>query len=147
MALYFAYGSNMDELRMINRGMTIHNKWAGKLEGYRLVFNKKSQKYETQAFGNIEADHNSQVEGIVYEVDSLPILDKHEGYPKHYNRTEMDIKIGSGFKKCWVYIAQPEWVDNNLKPSKEYLSHYLKGKDYLSKEYYEFLKSVKCLDE
>ena len=39
--------------------------------------------------------------------------------------------------KAWVYIAQPQCVEEGLKPRKEYLARYLKRKDILSPQYYE----------
>jgi len=45
-----------------------------------------------------------------------------------------------------VYIAQPNMIEEGLKPTKEYLAHYLEGKDLLSPEYYGMLKNIETLD-
>ena len=139
-AYYFAYGSNMNTSRMKERGVNIINLERGVLNDYKLVFNKKSFKDNTIGFANIEESKNNQVEGIIYTILYADIakLDKFEGFPKHYNRIIMNIND----KNCFVYIANKEWISESVKPTKEYIEHLLKGRDYLSEKYYESLKLI-----
>ncbi len=88
------------------------------------------------------------VEGIVYEVFDYDIdcLDHREGYPTHYDRKMLKVKLDDGTSvKAITYIAQPGKVKKNLKPTKEYLAHLLKGKKYMSEEYYERLNTTETL--
>ena len=141
---YFAYGSNLNEKRMINRGVNFKSKEKGILKGYKLVINKKSQKNPNIGFANIIKDKNSEVEGIIYEVNHSEILklDKFEGSPKHYRKEIIDINN----KQCIVYIANDTWISNiELKTTEEYKNHILEGKEFLSKEYYDKLLEIKTL--
>lgn len=136
MIWYFAYGSNMSLKRMTERKVAIIQYFPATLENYELKFNKISKKQG--AVANIVANIGSVVEGVLYQVESLELLDKAEGFPKHYKR----IIININNIDAWVYIAQPQYIIEGLKPSQEYLNYLLEGKEFLSKEYYEKLNSI-----
>lgn len=55
--------------------------------------------------------------------------------------TNMDGKIGNSI----VYVAKKEMTGKNLKPSREYLSHLLAGGFYLSDNYFDKLRKIKCV--
>lgn len=151
---YFAYGSNMDAQRMRKRGAPFTERKRAVLKGYALKFNKiatgpKAKKGEGK--GNIVPDPLGveNVEGALYAITKagLDELDRKEGYPKHYNRKELESNLDDCTKeKAWVYIAQSNMIADGLKPTREYLAHYLKGKDLLSPEYYCMLENVETLD-
>lgn len=130
---YFAYGSNLNKKRMLDRGVIIKNVIPAKLFNYELKFNKVSKQ---GAVANVVFCENSIVEGVLYDVETLVLLDKYEGYPKHYTRVLMNIENVD----AWVYIANSEYIKEGLRPEKEYLNHLLEGKEYLSEEYYNNLK-------
>jgi len=151
---YFAYGSNIDPKQMKERGAPFTEREHAVLKGYILKFNKKATAMDAkkgEGKGNIECDPTGAIntEGALYAImkSGLNKLDCSEGYPKHYDRKEMDVCLDDGTKvKAWVYIAQPDMVQDGLKPTKEYLSHYLKGKDLLSPTYYQWLEKTETLD-
>lgn len=145
---YFAYGSNMDEERMMERGAKIYSNVRGVLKNYKLVFNKIASAGKGEGFANIEKEERNQVEGIIYEIDYEKIskLDLYEGVPKHYNRILIEVETPRGVLKCEVYIANSNMVKEGLKPERDYLNKLLKGKDFLSPEYYEFLKNTETID-
>lgn len=142
---YYAYGSNMDEKRMIERGVFFSSKEKGTLKGYRFIINKKSQKNPNIGFANIIRDDNSEVEGIIYEVSQEDILklDKFEGVSTgHYRRENYIINN----KKCVIYIANDNWTSvNELESTEEYKNHILEGKEFLSEKYYQKLLEIKTL--
>jgi cation transport regulator ChaC len=150
--LYFAYGSNMDPKQMKERGAPFTKRKHAVLKGYILKFNKKATGKKAkpgEGKGNVVPDSHTIVEGVLYDITQsvLDRLDEKEGYPKHYDRKEMYVYLDDGTKvKAWVHIAQPSMVEDGLKPTKEYLSHYLKGKDLLSPTYYQWLEKVETLD-
>ena len=140
---YFAYGSNMNDNRMTERGVNFLSKEKGTLKGYRFIINKKSQKNPNIGFANIIRDDNSEVEGIIYEVSQEDILklDKFEGFPRHYRREIFIIND----KECIIYIANDEWTSiNELIATEEYKNHILEGKNFLSEKYYKKLLEIKC---
>jgi len=134
MEWYFSYGSNLNRKRMDERGIQYNYLVSAKLENYELRFNKVSKKQG--AVANVIYKEGSVVEGVLYHVDDITKLDKFEGAPKHYNRIQLKI----GGYDAWVYIAQPQYIQEGLKPKQEYLNHLLEGKEYLSEEYFEKLK-------
>ena len=74
-------------------------------------------------------------------------LDRREGYPKHYERKELEVDLDDGTKEnAWVYIATPNMVAEGLRPTRKYLSHYLKAKDLLSCAYHKKLENAETLD-
>jgi gamma-glutamylcyclotransferase (GGCT)/AIG2-like uncharacterized protein YtfP len=145
--LYFAYGSNMSAIRMLSRKITWTNVYSGTLKDYKLVFNKMSQKNNAVGFANIIPSKGDIVEGVMYEleIDMVKILDKYEGYPKHYNRTLLDIEYKWGEEDAITYIANKEYLREGLKPSKEYMDFILDSKQFLSEKYYNTLKNIEYL--
>lgn len=144
---YFAYGSNMDESRMKNRGVDFLSREFAILKGYKLLFNKKATAGNF-SFANIEVDENNIVEGILYKVsaEGMTKLDKHEGYPNNYYKTNVEVIKGNESVSAIVYIANDDKIVEGLLPKKEYLSHILKGKDLLSAAYFQRLLNIKTLD-
>jgi len=148
MVYYFAYGSNMDENRINNRVGFYKIIGTGVLKNYTLVFNKISKDNPSKGYANIIPKDNCLVEGIIYEInsDGIKKLDKKEGFPSHYERKKMKILHDSEYIICEVYIANKNMVNNNLKPTRDYLAHILEGKNYFSKEYLDKLKTTVTLD-
>lgn len=86
----------------------------------------------------------------MYDIEpaDLPKLDKNEGYPTHYDRITVPVRLDDGNEvEALTYIAQPDKVRNRLRPTREYLEHLLAAKDILSETYYQKLKSWPTLDE
>lgn len=141
---YFAYGSNMNENRMTSRGVNFIKKEKGVLKGYKFTINKKSFKNPNIGFANVIKDEKSEVEGIIFELnhDEIYKLDAFEGFPKHYRREIHKINN----KDCIVYIANDPWIVNEtLSTTEEYKNHILKGKEYLSENYYNELLKIKTI--
>lgn len=148
MVYYFAYGSNMDENRMKQRVNSYEIIGQGTLKNYKLVFNKIAKNKLDEGYANIISKNSFLVEGIIYKIDTDGIkqLDKYEGVPIHYKRELMAILHNNEVIISDVYIANKDKIDNNLKPTKQYLNYLLEGQKYLSKEYFENLKNIITLD-
>jgi gamma-glutamylcyclotransferase len=160
MVYYFAYGSNMDEDRLKDRMKktsgfcsnfsvgTYKVIGLGTLEGYKLVFNKINNVFRGAGYANIIKE-DSTVEGIIFEIDDngMKRLDCNEGVSSgHYYKKYININTKKGTLNCAVYIANDDKTKDGLKPTKEYLSCLLKGKEYLSEEYYEKLTKIETID-
>jgi gamma-glutamylcyclotransferase (GGCT)/AIG2-like uncharacterized protein YtfP len=143
MTYYFAYGSNMNSARMLERVGKFSIIGRGVLSDFKLVFNKKAHGKVGEAYANVMPSPGESVEGIVYQFDEIQKLDKHEGYPNHYDRKLMKISIGGESTEAWVYFAREDRIAEGLLPSKEYLEHLLQGKEYLSEAYFQRLLDVK----
>lgn len=142
---YFAYGANLSEKRLKERGVEFEAKYYGVLKDYELLFNKKSSKGE-YSFANVVPSQGKIVEGYVYAMtqENLKRIDKAEGYPTHYDR--MLLPIETSFKAlyhtidCHVYIANDNWIVENWKPTKEYASIILEQDKAFTKTYIDEIK-------
>ena len=146
---YFAYGSNMNPERMRKRGINFSKREHAILEGWRLAFNKIASRNPKEGFANLVKDQRDVAEGILYTVQKSDIekLDRYEGYPKHYERIKVRVKVNEGEEvEAITYVAESDKIREGLKPSKEYLRHLLKGCDLLSEEYCERLRRWETLD-
>jgi gamma-glutamylcyclotransferase len=148
--LYFAYGSNMDQHRMLARGVKFSKAEKAILKGYKIVFNKEAQGKENVGYTNIIAEDNAKVEGVLYAIiDGMLNLDQCEGYPTHYNKKEIKVFKGKKFDKeviAITYIAVK--TKNGLRPEKRYLYHLIEGAKQhdLSKDYITELEIIKTID-
>jgi len=145
---YFAYGSNMNPERMAERGAHFTLRHKHTLRGYCLKFNKISSQRPGTGCANIVPDENGYVEGVVYKITvrGLYNLDKFEGYPDHYDRVRLILDLNGFEETVKTYMALPDKIGECLRPSKSYLEHLLKAKDYMSAEYYSYLQNIKTFD-
>ena len=76
------------------------------VEGFKLVFNKKST--DDSAKANLVVEHGAKCWGVLFSVDpdSLAVLDEAEGAPGHYRRKDVSVKIADGEQPAMTYIAQ-----------------------------------------
>ena len=146
---YFAYGSNMNESRILSRDVEFSKMFSGKLKDWKLVFDKKAYGKKGVAYANIVPESGLIVEGIIYEITekSVSKLDVAEGFPKHYQKSDMLVESDNGdVIKCLVYVANPVQVMNGLKPEKSYISHLLEGKKFLTESYFSWLRQTSTID-
>jgi gamma-glutamylcyclotransferase len=125
----FSYGANMDLDSVKDRGLRYFNYEPATLRGYKRVFNKASMFYE-YSYANIIEDLSKNVTGLLSEItyNDLKLLDRYEGYPNHYFRKVVHIKKDDGeITKAITYIATPKTINNNLKPTEEYLEKITRG--------------------
>ena len=119
------------------------------LNGYALKFSKKAMgksAKEGEGKGNVACVPKGITEGVLYEITSegLTRLDQWE---KGYERKELVINLRDGSPiRAWVYMAKPSVTKDGLKPTKAYISHFLKGADLLSPQYFKWLENTETLD-
>jgi len=148
---YFAYGSNMDPDRMREeRKVFFLKRERAVLEGWRLLFNKIKRDLPGAGYANIVKDEGSIVEGVLYEIreEDLEKLDECEGYPRHYYRRKVKVRIEDGREvEALTYIANPDMTRSDLKPTRKYLRYLIRGSDILSEEYREKLQRIETLED
>ncbi len=128
---YIAYGSNLNIGQMRMRCPEARIIGTSVIEGYELLF-KGSM---TGAYLTIEKKDGDRVPVAVWEVttDDEKVLDRYEGYPRFYYKTEMTLPvkgIRSGrtrSRRCFVYIMHE---DRQIGvPSYSYVDTCLEGYD------------------
>ena len=140
----------MNAERVEQRKMAFDHYEGAVISGFRFAFNKKSVKFPGSASANVVLDAASEVEGVVYHLTDekqILMMDPFEGYPTRYDRQLVPAVTKSGVINVWVYIANPEHIEEGLRPNLWYLNHLLAGKVFLSDSYYATLSSTKCLPQ
>jgi gamma-glutamylcyclotransferase len=154
MIWYFAYGSNMNPARLADqrlkeRAVQMGPRIGGRLDGWRLAFNKIARSPEGAAAGNIVEAPGEVVHGTLNQMPDagLAVLDIWEGVAGgHYKRRTVPVvraDIGETVEAV-TYIALK--VGEGLRPTREYLGHLLAGKDLLPAAYWDKLKETPTLD-
>ena len=84
--LYFAYGSNMNPVRMGQRCPGATALGVGILRNYRLA---------ERLYADIDFQEGAEVHGVLYLISerNLRSLDAREGYPKVYRRMWLDVEF------------------------------------------------------
>lgn len=125
----FMYGSNLLKSRLQARVQNWNGRYQrGILSGYELRFNKRSQLQVVAA--NVMPRSTHQVWGILVELDAddLEQMDIYEGYPNHYNRVQLPIRLeDTGEVMAYVYVANPTKILEGHSPRREYLNYVLQG--------------------
>lgn len=149
-AYYFAYGSNMNADRMIERGLKFHRALAGSVDHLALAFNKLAADAPHRSYANVVYARNQRVEGVLYQlthVDEIFKMDPFEGAPRLYSREVYAVSTAEGPIPAWVYVANKAMLKEGMMPERWYLEHLLAGKSYLSDDYYQQLTQVACVDD
>ncbi|KQC14526.1 MAG: hypothetical protein APR63_14040 [Desulfuromonas sp. SDB] len=145
---YFAYGSNMNLLRLQNRLGYTPKYQKGVLDDYELIFNLTNKRIPGSAYANIRKKAQSKVEGILYSIseEDFKKLDLYEAFPKHYIKIQVLVKNSHAVVNATTYIGNKDLLENNLKPTREYINYLLNPAVELSPEYYKKLSGYKTLD-
>ena len=154
MIWYFAYGSNMNPARLADqrlkeRAVQMGPRIGGRLDGWRLAFNKIARSPAGAAAGNIVEAPGEVVHGTLNHTPDagLAVLDIWEGVAGgHYERRTVPVvRADTGETvEAVTYIALK--VGEGLRPTRDYLGHLLSGKDLLPAAYWEKLKETPTLD-
>jgi hypothetical protein len=150
---YFAYGSNMSaprlfEERLKPEGVPAGLRIAGRLDGWRLAFNKRGRVAGTGA-GNIVPVPGEVVHGTLnlMPAKGFEVLDRYEGVAGgHYERRIVTAVRGdTGLAvEAITYVALLTGED--LRPTRDYLGHLLAGRDLLPADYLRRLSETPTLD-
>lgn len=146
---YFAYGSNMNAVRVTERRLSYDQISSARLDGFELKFNKRSRKSPVSGRANIVQKRGSIVFGVLYRLDrpeEIVKMDRFEHAPVDYRRLMVEVLSNCQPVVCWTYFANDRAVDHSLSPQRSYLTHLLAGRDYLPEEYVRELASVVCSD-
>ncbi len=123
---YFAYGSNLDILQMMGRVGEWETSLRAYVEGYRLIFNKPSQRWGGRT-ANIEEtrDNSDIVYGVVYRLTEkkLDVLEEYEG--KSPKLIDVKLEDGSMLKGASAFIFDSGKAPR--KPPKAYANAIIDG--------------------
>ena len=151
---YFAYGSNLNPARLVDdrlkpKGVALGLRVGGRLDGWRLTFDKIARAPKGAGAGNIVVAPGNVVHGTLNEMPlaGLDVLDVWEGVAGgHYERRTVPVvRADTGDTVDAVtYVAV--LVGEALRPTRDYLGHLLAGRDLLPEKYWEWLKATPTFD-
>ena len=151
---YFAYGSNMDaarlfEQRLAPKGVPRGERIAGRLDGWRLAFDKPERSMGGGAAANIVPTEGAVVHGTLNALpdEGFAVLDIYEGVAsRHYERRTIGVvRSDTGQEvEAIVYVALMQ--REGLKPPRAYLACLLAGRDLLPPDYWDQLAATPTFD-
>jgi cation transport regulator ChaC len=151
---YFAYGSNMNAVRLFEdrlkpAGVGRGERVAGRLDGWQLAFNKTARAPAGSGAGNIVPRTGSVVHGTLNALpeEGFAVLDRYEGVALgHYERRWVSVLRGDTGTavEAVTYVALK--TGEELRPTRAYLAHLLAGKDLLPADYWAQLEATPTLD-
>jgi len=151
---YFAYGSNMNAFRLFEErlrpeGVAAGERIAGRLDGWRLAFNKRGRTPTGAGAANIVEAPGEVVHGTLNLLPSrgFEVLDRYEGVAGgHYERRTVAVVRGDAgvTVEAITYVALLTGED--LRPTRAYLSHLLAGRDLLPADYCRRLAETPTVD-
>lgn len=101
---------------MLDRRLNFISSQFGKLDGYKLMFNKKPKQ---GVAANIEQSPSDSIGGILYDFpdNEINFLDSKEGYANHYDRIQVInvITLGTSIEAT-TFIAKQDKIVNGLSP-------------------------------
>lgn len=152
---YFAYGSNLNvdrlyEKRLKPRGCWMGRRLAARLDNWELAFNIPSPAWAGAGVGNMAQRDSATVWGTVNEMDDsgLETLDIYEQVKEGmYKRISVSVFCPAldATVEAVAYVGVCK-LDDSLVPSRDYLFHFLAGRDVLPAEYVKKLEALKVLD-
>ncbi len=151
---YFAYGSNMNAVRLFDErlkpeGVVWGERVAGRLDGWQLAFNKAARGGAGAGAGNIVLRPGAVVHGALNALpeQGFAVLDRYEGVAQgHYERRTLSVVRSDTGQRldAITYVALRTGKD--LKPTRAYLAHLLAGRDLLPADYWAQLKATPTVD-
>jgi gamma-glutamylcyclotransferase len=168
----FTYGSNMSPKQVTERKLNMSLVGVGELQHYKFMHNKVSKKDPTIGFANIEPCWKQSVHGVVYDMsgtdrsivleydlspaefkiaidtwkNNLAILDKHEGYPEHYERLIVPVRMLEKQRPlgCMTYIATRNMSGVDLMMRPDYIQKIKDGLDEhkINENYSQEIKTI-----
>lgn len=123
---YFAYGSNMFEVKLTKAAPTASFYSIGRVIGYMLRFNKQSRDGSGKA--NIVATGvpTDEVWGVIYTIVDADraSLDRSE---LGYTPTEIDVVTAARTMTALTYVAEPATIDETVRPYIWYKDFVVRG--------------------
>jgi len=130
---YFAYGSNLHPVRLIERVPSARLVCAAELAQHKLSFHKKSRDGSSKCnLYKTESDPDI-VHGAIYEIDPRhkESLDKFEGNGFGYFDSPILIKNKGIEYNCFTYLARCSHIADNVIPYHWYKQLVVLGARYL----------------
>lgn len=139
----------LETARLAPRGLKVHEVIGGRLDDWRVCFDKRAEGLIAGGVTNIQPSPGDAVYGTLNLMDpaGLDVLDIYEEVASNmYQRIDVRCQRSDGeWVDAVAYQAQPPF-DEQALPCRMYLDHLLEGKAYLPPEYFQRLASQPTCD-
>lgn len=144
---YLAYGSNLHPQRLKRRIRSAE--YVGKVElpGFQLRFHKVGQDHSGKCNLVETGISTDRIHGAVFKIANSDkrLLDEFEGNGKGYLDKTMSIVVSGQECICFVYLAQSDYINDDLCPFQWYQQLVLLGAEFhgFPENYIErFIRSI-----
>lgn len=143
--LYYAYGSNLHPERLRARIPSSRFICVTPLSGYQLCFHKRGEDLSAKCNAAFTGEKEHSILGAVYNMrlSEKVLLDEIEG--DGYSAVSVNIKVGNRFLEAFMYAAQEQFIDNQLRPFQWY-----KDFVHIGALYHQFpgqyIQAITCVD-
>lgn len=148
---YFAYGSNLHPMRLMERVSSAKLIGDVQLGNHKLTFHKKSLDGSSKCNLFETGESLDSVYGAIYELapEHKSILDKFEGKGAGYIDTQIQFQYQGKEYNCFTYLAQQSHITDSLKPYHWYKEMVVLGAKYLKfpNTYISSIESVESMDD
>ena len=133
MICYFAYGSNLHPMRLLERIPSANLISVVELKNYRLTFHKKSTDGSAKCNLLETGESSDSVHGVIYEIkpEHKEKLDGFEGKGQGYTDNQIRFQVQEQEYNCFTYLAQQSHIVDSLKPYHWYKEMVILGAKYL----------------
>jgi gamma-glutamylcyclotransferase len=149
--MYLAYGSNLHPVRLHERVPSASVVGVVLIAGHRLQFSKVGADASGKCTMLASGIRNDIVYGVLYEMDAghKNRLDRAEGKGAGYEEHEMPCELGETRYTPFTYLAQANYIDDNLRPYSWYRDMVLEGARYhmMPSSYIQMLEGVAAVPD
>lgn len=149
MIYYFAYGSNLHPMRLVERVPSAELIGVAKHLNHSLTFHKKSNDGSSKC--NMFNSESDLIYGAIYKLkpEHKNELDKFEGKGYGYIDNQIKLKHNGNEYTCFTYLAQPSHIVDSLKPYHWYKKLVILGARYLEfpDAYISSIEAVESMED
>ena len=133
MIYYFAYGSNLHPMRLMERVPSAELVGVAEHSNHKLTFHKKSTDDSSKCNMFNSANESDLIYGAIYKLkpEHKNELDGFEGKGYGYLDNQIMLKHNGNEYCCFTYLAQQSHMVDNLKPYHWYKQLVILGAQYL----------------
>ena len=151
MIYYFAYGSNLHPMRLIERVPSAELVSIAKHPEHKLTFNKKSNDGSSKCNIYNTGDESDLIHGAIYRLNTehKSDLDRFEGKGYGYIDAQITVQDNENVYNCFTYIAQQSHITDRLKPYHWYKRLVVLGAQYLNfpDSYISSIEAVESVED
>lgn len=151
MMYYFAYGSNLHPVRLVERVPSARLVGTATYPSHRLVFHKRSHDGSSKCTMLSSGSESDQVYGAVYQLspEHKAALDRYEGCGQGYLDTQVSLRQDGKTISCFTYLAQSSHLDEHLKPYHWYKELVIAGAQFFAfpESYISRIEIIESMDD